>query len=72
MYLSHRIRLDMQINSISMFLAHDLHIFRAHASRQGQLNLFFLVFQTGVIDSDVPGIDCPASNAIQWVITVME
>ena len=27
---------------------------------------------TGVIGSNVLGLDCPSSNAITWVITVME
>ena len=34
--------------------------------------LAILCYSTGVIGSNVPGIDCPASNAIAWVITITE
>ena len=37
-----------------------------------QINSVCTYWFTGVIGSDVPWLDCPASNAIAWVITVTE
>ena len=40
--------------------------------RRGQAKFELMLIITGVIGSDVPWLECPACNALTWVITVTE
>ena len=47
-------------------------IHKIYCCQDAQEILFAHYYHTGVIGSDVPWLDCPACNALTWVITVTE
>ena len=77
--LVHLIKYMRQVSCLFVIMLRKygvLKIFNAAKNIQNRAMRYYLVHKftpiAGVIGSDVPWLDCPASNAITWVITFTE